>query len=241
MDFAALISQPHFGQLHQDLWVIAMTGGKRGGTFLELGASNGVNLNNTVMLEREYGWTGVCVEANPKSFAQLTAARTAHCIERAVWRTSGDKVQFIAHGVLGAIVDVAFNDMHASARQAHADTDGTIEVETISVPDLMAISGLPPTFDYLSLDVEGAELDVIQAFDFTQHRFALASIEHNAHASRDLIWELLKPHGYQKARVRWEDWFWNPDAFAQLNDVGTAAAADIFSGFAAFVSKLPKK
>ena len=49
-------------QLKQDLFVLLETGFKRGGYFVEFGATNGIDLSNTYLLEREFGWTGILAE-----------------------------------------------------------------------------------------------------------------------------------------------------------------------------------
>jgi hypothetical protein len=48
---------------------------RRNGTFVELGAFNGVSFSNTLMFERELGWSGLLVEANPINFEDLTLTR----------------------------------------------------------------------------------------------------------------------------------------------------------------------
>lgn len=58
-------------QLGQDLWVLEQTNYKRGGYFVEFGATDGVMLSNTWLLEEEFGWTGLLAEPNPKFFAKL--------------------------------------------------------------------------------------------------------------------------------------------------------------------------
>ncbi len=49
--------------------------GLGGGTFLEMGALNGVQWSNTVALERVLGWRGILIEASPSSYSQLATNR----------------------------------------------------------------------------------------------------------------------------------------------------------------------
>ena len=44
---------------------------KRGGTFFETGAGNGLSGSNTLKLELKYGWTGLLAEANPDELRHL--------------------------------------------------------------------------------------------------------------------------------------------------------------------------
>ena len=218
MDLQQLQQLPTRGQLIQDLWVLAMTGSRSGGFFLEIGSADGVDLNNTVLLEREFSWRGVCVEPNPTSFAFLTENRTCICVNKAAWRTSNENVEFIPRGLLGAITDVAFGDAHSPARRRHMATHGTIQVETISIGDLCETTGVPALFEYLSLDVEGAELAVLTLWDFDRWRFALATVEHNgSKQTRGGAWGLLAPLGYRRVQMGFEDWFYHPELLQSLN------------------------
>merc|ERR1711871_908541 len=55
-------------QIGQDHWVVQeVFGGKRGGTFVEIGAANGITLSNTVSLERHFAWGGLCIEPSKQS------------------------------------------------------------------------------------------------------------------------------------------------------------------------------
>lgn len=238
MDFSEITRAPTQSQLLQDRWVITMTGGKHNGTFLEIGSSDGVYLNNTVLLERDFGWRGVCVEANPVSFAKLSQARNAKCFNRAVWKTSGDFVEFIPRGVLGAISEVAFQDKHAELRRQHVRESGTITVETITANDLLSQSQMPDEIDYFSLDIEGAELSVLLEFDLSKYRFALATIEHNGHEDREKIRKIMASNGYRVASAKWEDWYYHPEVFPSLNQ--GRDGFETFEKFARFVHSMER-
>ena len=63
---------------------------KRGGTFLEIGAYNGVWMSNTLLFEETYGWTGLLVEANPRLFDECVRhRRKATRVKAAVCRGGG--------------------------------------------------------------------------------------------------------------------------------------------------------
>lgn len=56
-----------YSQLLQDMFVLAVTDGKREGTFVEIGADSGQFINNTYLLESQFGWKGVSFDINPAS------------------------------------------------------------------------------------------------------------------------------------------------------------------------------
>jgi FkbM family methyltransferase len=214
-------------QLGQDLWVAMMTAGRKDGWFVEIGAADGVDLSNTYMLEKELGWRGVCAEPNPAFFAHLKNARSAVCVQMAVYPTGGRVLEFIPNGVLGTLAEHAESDMHATTRRDFDQLHGRISVETISPEDLMVVGGLPNDIDYLSLDTEGSEWDILSAIDLTNRRFGLVTVEHN-HVTdkRNAIRDYLHGHDFLVIDAGIDDWFYHPQLLSKLNggrvvDIGT--------------------
>ena len=57
---------------------------------------------------------------------------------------------------------------------------------------------VPYYVDYLSLDVEGAEMMVLEGIDFDRHRFGIISIEHNHQKTmKENIGDFLISKGYK--------------------------------------------
>lgn len=64
---------PFHSQANQDEFVLQMTRFKRNGFFLEIGSYHPIEINNSYILEKEYGWRGIMVEFDP-SFLPLYEA-----------------------------------------------------------------------------------------------------------------------------------------------------------------------
>ena len=89
------------------------------------------------------------------------------------------------------------------------------DVTTISLNDLLAEHGAPEVIDYLSVDTEGSEFDILNALDFDRWSFRILTVEHNFAPQREDIHALLTSKGY--ARVledvsRFDDWYVNAEA-----------------------------
>ncbi|MBS0332402.1 MAG: FkbM family methyltransferase, partial [Proteobacteria bacterium] len=72
------------------------------------------------------------------------------------------------------------------------------EVETVSLMDLLGHWNAPSRIDYMSVDTEGSELDILQAFDFERYDVRLISVEHNFTARREGILAFLTAQGYRR-------------------------------------------
>ena len=194
------------GQLKQDIAALACNGFKRNGYFVDIGAADPVYSSNTAMLERVFGWDGICAEANPEFHEALRNERRCAVDERCVWTSTGATVSFHFVSTLSTVSDFANADHHADARAA-AEI-GT--VRTVSMNDLLKTHGAPPHVDFLSMDSEGSELAILEAFDFSTTSFGFICIEHNYAPNREAIKDLLASKGYRRIWTRlseWDDWF----------------------------------
>jgi FkbM family methyltransferase len=195
-------------QLFQDLWVLFESGCKRGGFFVEFGAMDGVEASNTFLLETHYEWSGIVAEPNPSFHQALRANRKCHVSTQCVAPVSNTTVPFIqtTDPLYSTIEHYVSSDMHAELRK-----DGNrITVETISLLDLLREGGAPHVIDYLSIDTEGNELEILQSFDFSLYEIRLISVEHNYTPRRQAIHALLTRHGYQRRFTelsKWDDWY----------------------------------
>ena len=83
-------------QLSQDKIVDEYLGGKRSGVFVDVGAYDGVTFSNTLMLERDRDWTGVCIEPLPDICAELRKNRRCVCVEACIGNREEEAVEFLA-------------------------------------------------------------------------------------------------------------------------------------------------
>jgi len=199
-------------QLGQDIWVIERCKLKRGGFFVEVGAADGILLSNTWLLERHFGWRGICVEPNPKFFTQREQNRQCTVTNDCVGEVTGQSVDFIMADEFGCIDSYANNDSHAPTRQAFKDAGQIIPLQTISLADLLTRNNAPREIDYLSIDTEGSELDILKVFPFDNWKIRLITVEHNFTSARSSINQLLVSAGYsrlEKSEDDWDDWYWH--------------------------------
>lgn len=195
-------------QLFQDLFVLLETKAKRGGFFVEFGATNGIDLSNTYLLEKEYGWSGILAEPARCWHQQLKNNRSSKLDVRCVWKESGQKLEFIETNSpeLSTIHTFSSSDGHALSRE----NGSQYFVETVSLIDLLKQHDAPSSIDYLSIDTEGSELEILTAFDFSKYDIKMITCEHNYTSNREKIHSLLSANGYTRKYAEisyFDDWY----------------------------------
>lgn len=198
-------------QLGQDVWVLDQTGHRRGGFFVEFGATDGVRLSNTYLLETGYGWNGICAEPNPDYFARLERNRTCRLSRDCILGETGREVEFILAEEFGGVAEYGAGDQHSDLRETYRRQGGVLRLTSISLHDFLVKHGAPRRIDYLSIDTEGSEYDILAAFPFETWEIALITVEHNFSADRERIRELLTAQGYERQEAQWDDWYRRPD------------------------------
>ncbi|MFO1183639.1 MAG: FkbM family methyltransferase [Bauldia sp.] len=195
-------------QILQDLWVLFECGSARDGYFVEFGATDGKSLSNTYLLEKSFGWRGLLAEPNPLWHAALRQNRSAAISDLCVSATGGENVEFLvpAKPELSTLASSAPDERHPKFRKKAK----SIQVNTVTLIDLLRGFKAPTTIDYMSIDTEGSELSILGAFDFGRYDVKLFSVEHNHTNAEREIDLLMERNGYQR-RFRnlsaWDAWY----------------------------------
>lgn len=176
--------------------------------FVEFGATDGVDLSNTFLLEREFGWDGLLIEPALVWQKALVSNRKCNVDFRCVYKVSGEKIEFkeSADAVYSTIRLFAKLDAHAIERENASE----YLVETITLNDVLEEYQSPKKIDYLSIDTEGSELEILQSIDFSKWSFRVITVEHNYMPQREQIKELLNRNGYIRVFEKYshmDDWY----------------------------------
>jgi FkbM family methyltransferase len=178
-----------FSQTGQDFWVIGEVFNEmRHGFFLEVGSADGISLSNTYLLEREYGWMGICVEADPEYFAALQQTRSAICVNACV-DANVHEVEFARRKLHGGIQDRGLDN---EPGQCPEEPYSTVRMTTRPLVEILSEHMAPPVIDYLSIDVEGAEERILGSFPFESYRFRCMTVER----PKPMLRKVLEDNGY---------------------------------------------
>jgi len=183
------------------IFLDAYWGRRRPGYYIEIGAFDGKKKNSTIILEQS-GWDGVCVEPTPASYAQLVSNRKCRCENVAIWKERGF-TEFAVYdnspawnGITETLDEYHLNKIHEATK---------IIVPTRTWNDL----NLPKKIDYLQIDVEGAELAILDCIDWNTQRISYICIEDNASKTGDkTYYNYMESLGYQCLVQQHVDFLW---------------------------------
>ncbi len=197
-----------YSQKGQDRWVIETFNQKFGGYFVELGAGDGRTHSNTYVLERDYQWKGLLIEANVRYAELIRKRRGADCVNACIDQASGE-ADFLQLGYLGGIVGED-TDHSKAMRPSLVARRSPERLATMTLASVLDGASAPRQIDYLSLDVEGAEYRVLRDFPFERYTFSAMTIERPT----PVLHELLAARGYVLTKTRFFDGFYLSEAIA---------------------------
>ena len=217
--FANVDSIESNSQLLQDVMVMVLTDFKTKGFFVEFGGCDGKYLSNTLLLEKQFNWSGILAEPSRHFHKDLINNRNCLIDFRAVYHSTGLTVEFkdvTDHNDLSGIVNSFNKDKHRIKR----NVGDIYNVETISLNDLLDFHNAPTRIDYVSIDTEGSEYEILKNFNFTKYSVSIFTIEHNyIDAQREKIKELLESNNYERIFVdhsKWDDWYISSEMKSKL-------------------------
>lgn len=150
------------------------------GRFVEIGAFDGITFSNSAFFEKNLGWHGICIEPVPEFFNELIKNRNCFCINGCISNQSGTKL-FMVVGMLSGLLD-KYDERHL----ARIDTEVSlynlekrlIQVNCYRFNDIMKRYGVKH-IDYLSIDTEGGELEILKSINFNAITIDIISVENN--------------------------------------------------------------
>ena len=187
---------PYTSQAGQDQIVDRIFKGKRDGTFVDVGAYDGVSGSNSLFFEKWRGWSGVMVEPVALQRERPEMQRSTPFLPAAVAAENGH-ASFMAvtegYTQMSGLVDQYDASMLDRVRADPRHEEQMITVETRTLSAILTEADIINP-DFISLDIEGGELAALEAFPFEAHRVQAWAIENNN--GRPDIANLMRAKGY---------------------------------------------
>lgn len=151
------------------------------GYFVDIGAYDGVVDSNSLFFE-DLGWHGMCIEPNPEKFETLKNCRRCSCFKLAIAgtnkKTSFLKIRSGGPDTLSVLVkdtDKNAEEQINKYKLKSKEEFDIIDVECVAFDYLVHKTKI----DYLSLDTEGNELEILKTIDFSKYDIKAITVENN--------------------------------------------------------------
>lgn len=182
---------------------------KTEGIFIDIGAHNGISYSNTKFFE-ELGWKGICVEPIPEVFDELRANRSCICIQGCVSSHNGMDKFLRVYGEPEMLSGLAskYDPRHRKRvnyevkSRTYGKKPEVIDVQCYLLNEILEKYSIEHV-DFLSIDTEGNELEILRSIDFERFDIHIISIENNYKDAR--IGKLLKYNGYKLVKKLRQD------------------------------------
>lgn len=193
-------------QFGEDILLYNLFEGKTDGFFIEVGAYDGYTYAVSYAFE-SMGWTGLLVEPIPERYeackARRTGARVAHAALSKKGSTGTATFSHIVSPKKHYEASSYLPDSVTGKRYMRPPTEGTISltVPLTTMSDLLAVDPPKDGVDFVVLDVEGGELNLLDGFDLAKYRPKAILIEDQAMGRDTTVLNYLVGHGYE--HVTW--------------------------------------
>jgi FkbM family methyltransferase len=191
-------------------------------TFLDVGAYDGKHLSNTLLFE-ELGWRGICIEADEHAFRALRENRKCICVNSACAEKEGT-VDFYTepNRPIGTTNAEAAEKLKAGG---HFQSTEKKRIPATTVNKILETHGMVE-IDFVSIDVAGAEVQVLRGFDLMRTKPKLVCIETNMKQVKsgkwprkhvDSIHRIMTGYGYYLLKVHGANSFYAWDRLSWLD------------------------
>lgn len=190
----------YFSQYNQDKFlneVIFLN--KKDGFFIDIGAHDGVTISNSLFFEKFNNWEGICVEPNPVVFNKLISNRKSINLDVCIGNEN-KKVKFTqieGYSEMLSGITEKYDDRHIQRINNTILIKGgkktEIEVEMITLDSVDGIKN--KKIDFISIDTEGNEYDIIKSINFNLFEIKSLVIENNYKNNK--IKEYLRSFGFE--------------------------------------------
>lgn len=195
----------YYSQFREDRLLELVFGGKRTGNCVEVGAHDGITGSNTYHFE-EIGWKCVLVEPVPGMCERMRRFRTGTIVNCAASSAPGKAVFHVSDPVesLSALHLTESQKGRISSAQASVRE---IQVTKRTLDDILSEAGVEEP-DFVSIDVEGHELEVLKGFSLDRFRPRILIVEDNLDTTGASVREHLERSGYRNfLRTGVNDWY----------------------------------
>ena len=209
------MQENYYSQIGQDRFIDEFYNKKENGTFLDIGAHDGVSGSNSYFLEKIRNWNGICIEPQLEIFEKLKENRSCIKINCAVSNYNGvtDFTYLDGYSNMLSGITEDYNQSHIQRINYEVSNyGGNIQTYKVNVRTLQNILDEYNIhdIDFCSIDTEGTEFKIIQSIDFKKTNIKIFVIENNYNDTQ--IKDYLENNEYVfYKKLEWDDVFIKKD------------------------------
>ncbi|MFA6468387.1 MAG: FkbM family methyltransferase [Bacteroidota bacterium] len=209
----------YYSQFGEDKILFEVFQKKTKGFCIEVGANNGVDDSTTLFFEN-LGWKCILVEPNPFLCQQIRMVRNALLYEYAASHQKDTKTLYIVEGAQRSdgLSTISTNEeVHANIER-HGFSTQSVSVQTTTLDDILMHAHIDQQIDFISIDVEGHEREVLEGFSIDKWRPYIVLVEDNSELRNTNVVTYLKQYGYVRfKRTGVNDWYAHTSSHQLVN------------------------
>jgi FkbM family methyltransferase len=198
----------YYSQFGEDKILFDIFQKKTDGVCVEVGANNGVDDSNSYFFEK-IGWKCVLVEPNPSLCREIRASRNALLYECAASNRNGTITLHVVEGTerSDGLSTISMNKENLERIKSLGFASRPVQVRTMTMDEILKDARIE-TIDFISIDVEGHEYEVLEGFSLEKWKPAIILTEDNSNFEDNTVSDYLKNFGYVKfRRTGVNDWY----------------------------------
>jgi len=185
-----------FSQYREEYFLEEFFKGKENGFLVDVGAADGLLYSNSRHLLLNKKWRGILIEPHPFFFSNLVNLyqnnTNVKLLNIAAFKTEGTMPFYICGDSPAGQCSTLSEDFKEKVISRYSTPyDKTINIETKPLKNILENV---EHIDFLSIDCEGVDLDVVCSNDWDNIRPSLVCIEHSM--TKSTLWELMKVYDY---------------------------------------------
>lgn len=181
---STVLPELYFSQYQQDQFLDkVLFNKKKNGFFIEIGAHDGISISNSIFFEKYRSWKGICIEPNPIVYDKLIKNRRSVNLNVCIGN-SNETVKFtqiVGYSEMLSGVTSKYDERHLNRINNEISQRGgevkSIYVQMVKLEDIKDIE--ENKIDFVSIDTEGNEFDIVKSIDFEKIYVKVLVIENN--------------------------------------------------------------
>jgi FkbM family methyltransferase len=188
----------YHGQFGEPQYLDTYFNSKTNGVAVEVGADDGVSGSNTCFFERYRNWNCLCIEPVPEKYNICKQSRknAINCCAGKETTTAEFSIVTLGNNNTSAISSLAVDERLIDSHKHLIEKIEKISVNVLKLTDILDNCNFPRKIDFISIDTENTEIDVLHGFDLNKYDVKVLLIENNFNES--LHYDYIKQFGYKK-------------------------------------------